>query len=57
MFWRIMQAFGAGGGWAIGGAVIGDIFRLEERGKALGIFSAVRTMSLANVQLLICTLH
>jgi MFS family permease len=42
MIWRIIQAFGSGGGMAIGGAVIGDIYRLEERGTALGVFLAVR---------------
>ncbi|KAH7911114.1 MFS general substrate transporter [Hygrophoropsis aurantiaca] len=40
--WRSVQAFGAGSGLSVGGAVVGDIYKLEERGKALGIFIAVQ---------------
>ncbi|KAI0062171.1 MFS general substrate transporter [Artomyces pyxidatus] len=40
MFWRIFQAFGAGGGLSVGAGVIGDIYRLEERGTAMGVFFA-----------------
>ncbi|KZV62760.1 MFS general substrate transporter [Peniophora sp. CONT] len=39
-FWRIVQAFGSGGGFSVGGGVIADIYKLEERGKAMGIFFA-----------------
>jgi len=35
---RILQAFGSSSGLSIGIAVIGDIYRLEERGTASGIF-------------------
>ena len=41
-FWRVVQAFGAGGGFSVGASVIGDIYKLEERGRAMGIFFAVR---------------
>lgn len=40
--WRIVQAFGSGVGFSVGAGVIGDIYKLEERGKAMGIFTAVR---------------
>ncbi|THH29030.1 hypothetical protein EUX98_g5165 [Antrodiella citrinella] len=35
---RVLQAFGSSSGLSIGIAVIGDIYRLEERGTASGIF-------------------
>ena len=37
-FWRVVQAFGSGGGFSVGAGVIADIYKLEERGKAMGIF-------------------
>ncbi|EIM82270.1 MFS general substrate transporter [Stereum hirsutum FP-91666 SS1] len=37
---RFIQAFGAGVGLSVGGGVIGDIYKLEERGTAMGIFFA-----------------
>ncbi|THH13705.1 hypothetical protein EW146_g6541 [Bondarzewia mesenterica] len=40
MIWRFIQAFGAGAGMSVGAGVIGDIYRLEERGGALGVFFA-----------------
>ena len=42
MFWRVVQAFGASSGMSIGAGVIGDIYRLEERGYAMGVFFCVR---------------
>ncbi|KAI0046832.1 MFS general substrate transporter [Auriscalpium vulgare] len=36
--WRVVQAFGVGGSVSVGAAVIGDIYRLEERGQAMGVF-------------------
>jgi MFS family permease len=42
MVWRFIQALGASPGLAVGSGVIGDIYKLEERGQALGIFFAVR---------------
>ncbi|KIM49869.1 hypothetical protein M413DRAFT_117879 [Hebeloma cylindrosporum] len=38
MVWRFVQALGASPGLAVGSGVIGDIYKLEERGQALGIF-------------------
>ena len=38
---RIIQRFGCGGIFPVGGAFIGDAFPLEERGKALGILGSV----------------
>lgn len=40
--WRVVQALGAASGLSVGMGVIGDIYRLEERGTASGIFFAVR---------------
>ena len=37
MFWRFLQSMGGSLGPSLGAAVIGDIFKLEERGGALGI--------------------
>ena len=39
----VVQTFGAGCGMAVrvGTAVVGDIYCLEERGTALGVFTAV----------------
>lgn len=42
LFFRILQCGGASPGFAIGAGVIGDIYKLEERGTAMGIFLAVR---------------
>jgi MFS family permease len=41
LFWRIWQCAGASPGLAVGAAVIGDVFKLEERGTAMGFFLAV----------------
>jgi MFS family permease len=41
MFWRFAQAIGSSPGLAVGTGVIGDIYKLEERGQAMGIFFAV----------------
>lgn len=38
---RIIQGFGCGGIFPVGGAFIGDAFPLDERGKALGILGSV----------------
>lgn len=40
MGWRFVQALGASPGLAVGAGVIGDIYKLEERGTAMGIFFA-----------------
>lgn len=39
--WRFIQATGTSGGMSVGGGVIGDIYKLEERGRAMGIFFGV----------------
>lgn len=41
MFWRVVQAFGASSAMSVGAGVIGDIYRLEERGFAMGLFFGV----------------
>jgi MFS family permease len=41
MVWRIVQALGAAPGFSVGGAIIGDIYKLEERGSAMGLFFGV----------------
>ncbi|CDO71928.1 hypothetical protein BN946_scf184940.g75 [Trametes cinnabarina] len=38
MFWRVVQAFGSSSGMSVGAGAIGDIYKLEERGTAMGIF-------------------
>ena len=35
--WRVLQAVGSSAGMATGVAIIGDIYKLEERGTAVGI--------------------
>jgi MFS family permease len=42
LFWRFVQAFGCAGGVSVGAAVIGDIYRVERRGTAMGIFFGVK---------------
>ena len=37
LFWRFTQAMGGSLGPVLGSAVIGDIFKLEERGGAMGV--------------------
>lgn len=34
---RLIQALGVSSGYSLGGSVIADIYRLEERGTAMGI--------------------
>lgn len=38
MCWRVVQAFAGSAGMSLGAGVIGDIYKLEERGTAMGIF-------------------
>lgn len=49
LVWRFMQAIGSSPGLTIGTAVIGDIYELEERGTALGIFFAVSNWHLFKI--------
>ena len=37
LFWRFVQSTGGSLGPVLGAAVIGDIFKLEERGGAMGV--------------------
>ena len=46
LIWRFIQSMGASLGPVLGAAVIGDIFKLEERGRAMGIFFAVSQPSI-----------
>jgi MFS family permease len=41
MMWRFVQAFGASPGVSVGGGVISDIYKLEERGTVMGTYFAV----------------
>jgi MFS family permease len=41
MIWRFFQTFGASPPLAVGAGVIGDIYRLEQRGTATGTFLMV----------------
>ena len=41
LIWRFLQSIGASPGYVLGAGVIGDIYKLEERGRAMGIFFAV----------------
>jgi len=38
MFWRFFQTFSASPAVSVGAGVVGDIYKLEERGTAMGIF-------------------
>ena len=42
LLWRFIQSMGAAPGVSVGAGVIGDIYKLEERGQAMGIFISVR---------------
>jgi MFS family permease len=50
LIWRVVQAFGCSSGFSVGAAAIGDIYRLEERGTAMGIFFGVRRLLLSRVK-------
>jgi len=41
LFWRALQAAGSSAGVSTSMAIIGDIYKLEERGTAVGITCAV----------------
>ncbi|KAG2756972.1 MFS general substrate transporter [Suillus brevipes Sb2] len=47
LFWRFVQAFGCAGGVAVGAAAIGDIYRVEQRGTAIGIFFGASLLGVA----------
>ena len=41
MIFRVVQAFGSSAGMSVGSGAIADIYQLEERGTAMGVFFAV----------------
>jgi MFS family permease len=41
LFFRFFQGLGAAPGLVLGPGVIGDIYKLEERGRALSVFLSV----------------
>lgn len=45
LFWRFVQTFGCSGGFALGAATIGDIYKVEERGAAMGTFYGVSLLT------------
>ncbi|KAG2040362.1 major facilitator superfamily domain-containing protein [Suillus americanus] len=47
LFWRFVQAFGCAGALSLGAGVIGDIYKLEERGTVLGVFFGVTLLGQA----------
>ncbi|KAG2070054.1 MFS general substrate transporter [Suillus decipiens] len=47
LFWRFVQTFGCAGGVSLGAGVIGDIYKLEERGTAGGVFFGATLLGLA----------
>ncbi|KAG2744393.1 MFS general substrate transporter [Suillus brevipes Sb2] len=47
LFWRFMQTFGCAGGMSVGAGVVGDIYKLEERGTAIGVFFGATLFGLA----------
>ncbi|KAH0830224.1 MFS general substrate transporter [Lanmaoa asiatica] len=47
LFWRFVQTFGCSGGYALGAATIGDIYKVEERGTAMGTFLGATLFGLA----------
>jgi len=42
LFWRFFQSIGASPRYILGAGVIGDIYKLEERGRGRGTLFAVR---------------
>jgi MFS family permease len=50
MIFRFLQAFGASPGLSVGSGVIGDIYKLDHRGTAMGVFFAVRSLHFAHSQ-------
>lgn len=48
LFWRIIQAFGASSGLSVGIGVLADIYKLEERGRASGVFFGVSSSFLSH---------
>jgi len=47
LFWRFVQTFGCSGSFSVGAATIGDIYKVEERGTAMGTFFGAMLFGLA----------
>ncbi|KAG1819858.1 major facilitator superfamily domain-containing protein, partial [Suillus subaureus] len=47
LFWRFVQMLGCSGGIPLGAGVIGDIYKLEERGTAIGVFFGASLFGIA----------
>ncbi|KAG2040349.1 major facilitator superfamily domain-containing protein [Suillus americanus] len=47
LFWRFVQTFGCAGGMSLGHGVIGDIYKLGERGTVIGVFFGVTLLGYA----------
>lgn len=50
VIWRILQAFGAFSGTAVGSAVIRDIYKFENRGFAMSVLHAVKFTDLGFIR-------
>lgn len=55
LFWRFVQTFGCFGGFVLGTAAIGDIYKVEERGTAMGTFFGVGIPAIIGYSLMIPT--
>lgn len=51
LIFRFLQAMGASPGTSVGFGVIGDIYRLEERGRAMGSYYGVSGIPKENLPL------
>ncbi|KAG1808327.1 major facilitator superfamily domain-containing protein [Suillus variegatus] len=47
LFWRFVQTFGCAGALSLGTGVIGHIYKLEERGTAIGVFFSITLLGYA----------
>ncbi|KAG2108051.1 major facilitator superfamily domain-containing protein [Suillus discolor] len=47
LFWRFVQTFGCAGALSLGTGVIGHIYKLEERGTAMGVFFSITLIGYA----------
>lgn len=45
LFWRVVQMLASSGSHMAGTGVIVDLYKLEERGTAMGIYMAVRSQT------------
>ncbi|KZT74125.1 MFS general substrate transporter [Daedalea quercina L-15889] len=47
MLWRVLQAAGTSSGISVGAGVLGDIYKIEERGTAIGLFMGASLLGAA----------